>query len=141
MRFIFTIFLFASIHSYAQQKEFGWLVGTWQEEGKKTYEVWKEDNGFLAAESFEMKDGNKVVTEEIKLIKKGNDFYYVPDVAGPQGPIEFKISVFGKDNFAAENTVHDFPKKISYKKMDDTHIKATIGDANKTITYSFIKIK
>src|SRR5882724_6535864 len=90
VRFIFTLFLFASIHTYGQQREFGWIVGTWQEEGKNTYEVWKEDNGFLAAESFKMKDGNKVVTEEIKLIKKGNDFYYVPDVAGPQGPIEFK---------------------------------------------------
>ena len=141
MRFIFALFLLASIHSFGQRKEFGWLIGTWQEEGKTSYETWREDNGSLSAESYKMKDGNKVVTEEIKLVKKGNDFFYVPDVAGPQGPIEFKITTLGKDNFTAENPAHDFPKKISYEKVDDTHLKATIGDANKTITYSFIKIK
>jgi hypothetical protein len=141
MKFIFVIFLFAAIHSFGQQKEFGWLVGTWQEEGKNSYEVWKENSGFLEAESYNKKDGNKIVTEEIKLIKKGNDFYYVPDVAGTQGSIKFKITSFGKSNFTAENPAHDFPNKIVYEKIDDAHLKATISDANKSISHSFIKIK
>lgn len=135
------VLMFLSTYSFAQQQEFSWLAGTWQEEGKSSFEVWKENNGFLSAESYKMKDGNKIVTEEIKLIKKGNEFFYVPDIAGPQGPVEFKITSYGKENFTAENPAHDFPKKISYEKMDDAHIKATIGDANKTISYTFVKVK
>ncbi len=141
MKVVLAFLLFVTTCSFGQQKEFAWLIGTWQEEGKTSYEVWRDDNGFLSAESYKMKDGNKIVTEEIKLIKKGNDFYYVPDVSGPQGAIEFKITSLGKNNFTAENPAHDFPKKITYEKIDDTHLKATIGDENKTISYSFIKIK
>lgn len=127
--------------SYCQQKEFAWLIGTWQEDGKQTFEAWKPEKDFLSAESFKIKEGNRMVTEEIKFIKKGNDFYYVPDVAGPQGPVEFKVISFDKRSFVAENPQHDFPKKITYEKLDETHLKASIGDANKTISYSFVKVK
>lgn len=124
-----------------QQKEFAWLVGTWEENGKQSFEAWKVDKDFLSAESYKIKDGDKVVTEEVKLIKRGNHFYYVPDVAGPQEPIEFKVTSFDKNSFTAENPQHDFPKKIKYEKLDDLHFIATIGDANKTISYAFVKVK
>jgi hypothetical protein len=141
MKRLLIIFLFATTCSFAQQKEFSWLVGSWQEENKQAFEVWKNDNGFLSAESFYLKDGKKVTTEEIKLVKKEREFYYVPDVAGPQGAIEFKITSFTTNSFIAENPAHDFPKKITYEKTDDTHFKASIGDSNKTISYSFAKVK
>lgn len=128
-------------YGHAQQKEFEWLVGIWQEEGKQAFEVWKKEKDFLAGESYRMQDGSKVVTEEIKFLKKGNDFYYVPDVAGPQGPIEFKVTSFDTNSFTAENPQHDFPKKIRYQKMDDTHLKAAIGDQDKTISYAYVKVK
>ncbi|MBI1770201.1 MAG: hypothetical protein HYR67_17675 [Bacteroidetes bacterium] len=141
MKSVLLVLMLISTYSLVRQKEFSWLVGTWQEEGKQSFEVWKWDDNFLSAESYKMKEGSKIITEEIKLIKKGNEFYYVTDVAGPQGPVEFKITSFGLGLFTAENPAHDFPKKISYEKIDDTHLKATIGDANKTIGYTFIKIK
>lgn len=135
------VFCLVSIGAFGQTREFGWLVGTWQEEGKQAFEVWKEDNGFLSAVSYQMKDGNKIITEEIKLIKKGEDFFYVPDVAGPQGPVEFKVTSHNTTSFIAKNPKHDFPTKIGYEKIDDTHLKASIGDASRTISYSFIKVK
>ena len=141
MKVLTLVFCLACVSAYGQQEEFAWLIGTWQEEGKPAFEVWKKEKDFLSAESYKMKDGSKVVTEEIKFIKKGNDFYYVPDVAGPQGPIEFKITSFDKNSFTAENPQHDFPKKIKYEKLDDSRLKASIGDAHKTISYSFVKMK
>jgi len=133
--------LFVTANIFAQQKEFGWLIGTWQETGKQSFEVWRIEGDFLSAESYSLKDDVKKISEEIKLIRKGNEFFYVPDIAGPQGPVEFKITSYGKDNFIAKNPTHDFPKKIAYEKIDDTHLKATIGDASKTISYTFVKIK
>ncbi|MGC4022498.1 MAG: DUF6265 family protein [Cyclobacteriaceae bacterium] len=141
MKLLIIVFAFIATGSFAQQKEFSWLLGTWKEEGKQAFEVWKNGNGFLSAESFKMDGDKKIVTEEIKLIKKGNDFYYVPDVAGPQGAVEFKITSFDKNSFVAENPQHDFPKMIAYRKTDDTHIKASIGDGSKTIDYLLTKVK
>ena len=127
---------------FGQQNEFSWLIGTWQEVDENSFEVWKEEDSFLSGSSYKMDtSGNKTVTEEIKLIKKGNDFYYVPDVAGPQGPIEFKITSFDTGGFTAENPSHDFPKKITYKKINEQQLEATISSGNKFISYSFKKIK
>jgi hypothetical protein len=134
-------FLIVSSTLFGQQNEFGWLIGTWQE-NENSFEVWKDEGNFLSGSSYKIdKARNKTVTEEIKLIKKGNDFYYVPDVAGPQGPIEFKITSFDKNSFIAENPAHDFPKKIIYKKINDQQLEATISGGSKSISYSFKKIK
>src|SRR5579872_1390266 len=122
MKLLILVFTFIATGSFAQPKEFSWLLGTWKEEGKQAFEVWKKRNGFLSAESYKTEGDKKIVTEEIKLIKKGNDFYYVPDVAGPQGAVEFKITLFDKNSFVAENPQHDFPKMIIYRKTDETHI-------------------
>ena len=134
-------FFLVSTIACAQQKEFGWLMGTWQETGKQSFEVWKIDRDFLSGESYLMKDGIKKITEGIKLIKKGNDFYYVPDVAGPQGPVEFKITSFNEKGFVAENPKHDFPTKISYQQIGPTQLLATISGSKNSISYYFDKIK
>jgi len=86
------------------------------------------------------RSGTKTITEEIKLIKKGNDFYYVPDVTGPQGPIEFKITSFDNNSFIAENPDHDFPKRIAYRK-NDARLEAIISGGSNAISYTFKKIK
>ena len=133
-------FLIVSSALFGQQKEFSWLIGTWQDT-EDSFEVWKDEGSFLSGSSYKIdKAGNKTVTEEIKLIKKGNDFYYVPDVAGPQGPIEFKIISFDKNSFTAENPTHDFPKKIMYN-VNEKQLDATISGGSKSISYSFKKIK
>ena len=139
------VFLFVSTHSWAQQQEFNWLVGTWREEhghdNKSTFEVWKNDSGSFYGESYEVQNEKKIITEEIKLIKKGNDFCYVPDVAGPQGPVEFRLTSFYKNSFTVENSDHDFPKKIIYKMINEQKLVTTISGGDKSISYSFKKIK
>jgi hypothetical protein len=142
MKFILSIcFLIVSSTLFGQQSEFGWLLGTWQE-NRKSFESWKYEDGLLSGTAYQLdhSSGKEIVTEQIKLIKKEGNFYYVPDVAGPQGPVEFRITSFDKDSFTAENPDHDFPKKIVYKKIGDT-LEATISGQGKSIRYSFKKIK
>jgi hypothetical protein len=142
MRLPLVIFLFVSINSFAQIKEFSWLVGTWQGTSKKhQFEEWKLDGNSLSGESYTIEKGSKKVAETIKIIKKGDDFYYVPDVEGAQGPIEFKVTSINEYGFVAENPNHDFPKVISYQGIDPTQMLAKIGDSKKTIEYLFDKIK
>jgi hypothetical protein len=132
----------AALSLCAQINEFDWLVGTWQEKGKQNFEVWHRVGNEFRAESFELKPNEiKTVTEKIRLTKRGSDFFYIPDVPHNGKPIEFKITSFDKNGFVAENPQHDFPKKISYKKIHQTELVATISGGNKSISYLFQKIK
>lgn len=125
----------------AQQEEFSWLVGTWQEVDKAKFEVWTVVGQELHAESYELhEDGTKKISEKIRLIKKTNAFFYVPDVPHNKKPVEFKITSFNTTGFVAENPQHDFPKKITYQ-LDSIKMKATISDDSKTYSYFFQKVK
>jgi Domain of unknown function (DUF6265) len=136
------ICLSSAINTNAQISEFSWLIGTWQEKGKSNFEVWQWGNDELKAESFEQKsDGTKRVMEKITLLKRGADYFFVPNVAHNGKPIEFKITSFGENGFISENPQHDFPKKITYKKISDGEFHATIADDKKTISYFFEKVK
>ena len=125
-----------------QVQEFSWLIGKWKEKSSSTFESWKIVGQNLEAVSFQISaTGEKKITEEIKLLKKETKFFFVPDVAGDQGPVFFEITNYDGSSFLAENPTHDFPKKISYKKIDETHLQASIQDDTKVIIFHFEKIK
>jgi hypothetical protein len=143
MKYLF-FFLLTSLAApvFAQDQEFGWLIGTWQQENKKSFEEWKYESGVLRAVGYTVDDkGARTVTEEIKLIKEGNDFFYVPDIAGPQGEIRFKIISFDAHSFVAFNPKHDFPQKIIYKRKDDSHLEASLQKGTHRVNFFFTKLK
>lgn len=142
MKILTLVLCLACAAAYGQRKEFAWLVGTWQEDSK-SYELWRKDGDSLFGESHQIKDGNKVVSESMKLIKKGNDFFYVLDAIGPQGPVEFKITSLDENSFVAKNPVHDFPQKIIYKRMDEHHLQAFVQKIDDTMImrFYFTKVK
>ena len=124
----------------AQQEEFSWLVGTWKEEGKNSFEVWKADRAGLRARSYTVDAGGHAITsEEISLVKEEGTFYFIPDVTGPQGPIKFTITSQQTNGFTAENAAHDFPKKITYTLKDHDHLHAVIEGGSKSISFYFIR--
>ncbi|HEY5746819.1 MAG TPA: DUF6265 family protein [Chryseolinea sp.] len=130
-------------------KDFHWLVGTWKildaNPDKTSYEVWTDaGNNTLKGISYNVKNGDTLVTEEIKLLRKGRSVYYTPDVAGPQGEVEFKITSYDTNGFMAENPTHDFPKKIRYHrvtKQEEERLEATIEGGGKSIDYTFVRLK
>lgn len=140
-----SILLLTGYAGWAQDvKDFQWLVGTWKIQDKNSYEVWKDaGHNTLAGISYKIKNADTVVTEEIKLLRKGNAVYYTPDVAGPQGEVEFKITSYDADGFVAENPTHDFPKKIRYHRVakEGERLEATIEGGGKSIYYTFVRVK
>jgi hypothetical protein len=145
-----TVLLFSVLITFigiaqAQQKEFSWLQGTWKQNGKNAYEIWRlDDNGkSLRGFSFFVKDGDTTVTEQIQLVYKDKAFHYVPVVDG-QGAVDFKIKEYTNASFVAENPLHDFPKVIRYrffKNANRDYIEATIEGNGKTMSYSFERVK
>lgn len=132
---------------FAQQKEFGWLVGTWKLKDKNAFEDWvyNEKENALYGISYRIKStADTVVTEEITLKFQDNSFYYIPDVAGAQGAVPFRITKYTTTTFTAENPKHDFPKIIRYKFIqqggEDINEASIEGDG-KVISYTFVRVK
>ncbi len=129
-----TLAILITFLSFAcQGQDFKWLIGTWKEVDKNSLEVWVSDGQNLKGIGYNFgKDGSKTIAEEMSIVKKQGIYYFISDVAGPQGAIDFKITWTDKNSFVAENPKHDFPKKIHYVRMDSTHLQAFIsnGDAN-----------
>jgi hypothetical protein len=132
---------------FAQQKEFGWLIGTWKLKDKNSFEHWTYDENqkVLRGISYRVKNtADTTITEEIVIKYQSNSFYYIPDVAGGQGPVEFKVTKHDATTFVAENPEHDFPKIIRYKfvrKNNEDINEASIEGNGKTISYTFVRVR
>jgi len=78
------------------------------------------------------------------LKAEGNIYYYIPDVAGDQGPVRFKITQHDNTMFVAENSQHDFPKIIRYKLVKENGQdvnEASIEGDGKVISYTFVRLQ
>jgi hypothetical protein len=140
-----TLFTF-SLPLFAQQKEFSWLIGTWKLKDKNIFEQWMKDpdGKSLIGKSFRVKGADTVSMEEVRFTFSNNQFHYIPDVAGEQGPVDFAITKYEANSFVAENPLHDFPKIIRYKrvKKDDSEtIEASIEGGSKVISYQYQRVK
>ncbi len=136
------LFLSLPVVAPAQEAEFRWLVGTWVIEDGTAFESWKLKGKIVQGEGYEKATtGRKNVTEQIRIVKKGDHFFYVPDVAGRQGPVWFRITSHDAQGFVAENPEHDFPQRIIYKRMDEDHFQALVSGGTKTIKYFFSRVK
>jgi hypothetical protein len=138
--------LMASHFATAQQREFGWLIGTWKLKDKSVYETWTvaEDKKTLQGISFRIKDGDTTVMEKIRFTYDGNNYHYIPDVPQNAVPIDFKLTQHNSQGFVAENPQHDFPKLIRYKflrKENGEYMEASIEGNGKVIPYYFEKVK
>lgn len=143
MKYVF-LFVLTSLSSslWAQEKEFGWLVGTWQQENNKSFEEWKLEAGTLLGVGYTLdENGNRIVTEEIKLVKKDKDFFYEPDITGPKGEVRFRISALDTASFVAENPKHYFPQKIIYLKKDAKHMEVSFQKGTHRVNFFFTKLK
>ncbi len=135
---VFTI----NFSTQAQVSEFGWLIGSWKQADKNIFEDWQIEGSSLKGSSYQIDSkAQRIYLEKIRLVKKEDSFFYVPEVAENNGEVYFKITSFSNTEFMAENQAHDFPKKIIYKLIDNTHLEASIQDDKKIITYTFQKTK
>ncbi len=140
MKKFLILFLLFSTKAFCQ--DFKWLEGKWQEDNNKSFEVWSLKNNALKGTGYKLlQDGSKTINEEMSIQKKQGNYFFISDVAGPQEAIDFKITSHDLNSFIAENPAHDFPKKISYKRMDDNHLQAFISDGDKSIIrFYFTKV-
>ncbi len=140
----FIVYIFISIKVSGQAlPEF--FIGTWKVENEDTYEEWEMVNASeYAGSSYKIKDGKKVVSENLTLRSSEKSVIYTATVLNQnQGKgIEFTLNQINENIFSFENLNHDFPKKIIYEKITDRHIYVQVlGNENKGFSFDMFKEK
>jgi hypothetical protein len=113
---------------------FKWMIGEWHLKTKKgqMVESWelKNDSTFIG-KSFMLKaDGSKHILENIELVYRMNEVFYIPSVENQNNrqPVKFKLLNYNANSFAAVNNEHDYPKRISYRLIGKDSLHAKIDD-------------
>lgn len=134
--------LLINVVAYAQTDFPVFLQGTWKVENKEKYEHWdKLNDNSLKGFSYNTKNGELNVSEYLEITQAKKDIIYTATVLNQnQGMgISFKLNKVG-DTYSFENPKHDFPKKISYKKVSETEVFVEVSDGNqKGFSYKMTK--
>jgi hypothetical protein len=107
------------------------LEGTWVMQTKKglLYEQWKKTGSDeLQSKSFKLNGKDTVHLENVRLVEKDNDIFYIPVVKGQNNgqPVSFKLVSVNENKFTFENKLHDFPQRIIYNLVSGDSIVARV---------------
>lgn len=132
-------------------KKLEWLIGTWINKTPKgdMYETWtKKSASEFQGKSYYLKEKDTVILESVQLVEKEKKLYYIVSVSGQNKelPVSF-ASTKNPDpsHLVFENLQHDFPQRISYKKIDKdaliAEISATKNGKTKKVTFPMQRMK
>lgn len=133
MKKLLVILAIASVNPGFSQLSFpSFLKGTWKMEGLSVYERWDQLNdNTLKGVSYKLSENGMEVSEYI-------------EISGSKGKIQYTASVIGQNNgtgipfrlvqsdslFAFENLKHDFPNRITYKRVSENLLNVTVSGNN-----------
>lgn len=104
------------------------VIGTWQVDGKQTFESWEKVGDTLVGESFRIIRGEKQVSETLEIKFIDNNLVYIATVLNQNGGrgIPFILNKTEKESFSFENPDHDFPSKIQYKVVSTNELQVKV---------------
>jgi hypothetical protein len=109
-----------------------WLIGSWENNNDmgNLSENWEKinDSVFHGTSHF-IKGKDTLFSESVELTQKGADLMYSPQVKGQNNdlPVTFKMTSATANELTFENPAHDFPQKITYKRITKDSIVAEIS--------------
>lgn len=124
-------------------KKLEWLTAKWirtnSNAGHSGYETWSKVSDLkLSGKGVTLKGNEIIFTENLELIVKGFDIFYVVTLASEKKPIYFKLTALNDNGFTCENPKHDFPTKITYRRSGN-NVKAVISGNGKSVDYIFVR--
>jgi hypothetical protein len=118
------------------------FVGTWKDNITGIYETWeKSGDKNLKGYSYEVKNGEKVISEYIEISMQKNKMVYIVSVKNQNNeePVSFELSPTDSI-YTFVNPAHDFPTYIHYKIISNSHIQAKVGNANRSFILNYHRI-
>ncbi|TBX70056.1 hypothetical protein EZL74_04745 [Flavobacterium silvisoli] len=118
--------------NFDKLEKMNWLVGQWENKMPEglLVENWKKENdSTFSGSSYFINAKDTVHFESIRLTQKEEDLIYTATVTGQNDdqPVDFKLTSDNANSFTFENPAHDYPQKITYKKVDQNNLTATIS--------------
>lgn len=123
---LFFIFLSRSVSAQSPFPAF--LQGTWKVVDKDSYEHWDRiSDSELKGVSYAIKNGQKIISEYLKIIKLGNKIVYSALVTGQNNGKEIDFELSYKDStYSFSNLAHDFPKHIRYTRLEGDRLHISV---------------
>ncbi|WP_346236982.1 DUF6265 family protein [Niabella insulamsoli] len=109
-----------------------WILGSWTQtvDEAVTTENWtKLSDSVFAGESFTVVRGDTVFYESVTFSQKVKDAFYNVSLRNekPPAPVSFQLTSQDDSMLVFENKKHDYPTKISYRKITQDSIFAEIS--------------
>lgn len=126
------IFIISSNYAFSQQLFQEFIQGNWKVENKDEYEHWDVLNNQLAKGfAYKLMDEKQLITEyfEFESFKK-NSIYTVNVLNQNNGNSVVFVQSKTADVFVFENSKHDFPKRITYQKINENEVLVSLSDGN-----------
>ena len=134
------LFLIAVLPVYGFSQSFpDVLAGTWCDTTLGIYEHWdKTGDKQLKGFSYEIKNGEKVISEFIEIAMHDNKMVYTVSVKNQneEKPVSFVLSATDS-MYTFVNPKHDFPTYIVYTVLSSDRIKAKVGNNNRSFTLNY----
>ena len=121
------------IKTFDELKKANWLLGQWQCQTDTTnlIETWTfENDSTLTATSFFIQNKKDTLHHEtIELIETNKKLIYKATIIGENNnePVSFQKTMETETELIFENPTHNYPQKITYKKISNTQLTATIS--------------
>lgn len=121
---------------------FEWMSGDWYMENKgyTIHEHWDGKSEHVM-EGYSLtidSKGDTVGKEELRIIKLGNEYFYIAKPRSKKSPTTFKMILDSIRKVSFYNEHNDFPKWIEYYRKGDS-MTATIRNEEKEIIFRFKK--
>ncbi|WP_313807140.1 DUF6265 family protein [Flavobacterium sp.] len=118
--------------AYSELQKANWLVGEWRnwnKEGNLT-EIWssKNDSTLSGATHFTV-EIDTMFSEKIEITQVKDSLFYNTKVSNQNDGkmVSFKATSITEDELVFENPKHDFPQKITYRKITSDSLVAEIS--------------
>ncbi len=150
---IFAFFLFSFFFTNCKNtppppkdlSKLDWILGNWKVDEGSDFETWTKINDqYYFGRNFRIyNEGDTAVQETIDLVIRENQILYIPTVKTSKGnhQVPFKMISDSDKYFIFENEENDFPKKISYTKLDNNTVRARIEGGKRKVDFQFVRIE
>jgi len=120
------------------------LQGTWKAERIAIFEHWD----VLSPErmlglSYKLESGQPVISEYLRIERKGRRLIYSSTVPGQNGGSEIQFTLKETDGreYSFRNPTHDFPRLIFYEQLSDTLVGVKVtNESTRGFAYRLIRV-
>ncbi len=139
MRILYITYFMLAFHpetSAQKKEEIKWILGIWKIQGRQGMiaEQWTVKNdSTLTGKSFFIRNGkDSSLRETVDLAFRNGSWYYIPTVRDQNNaqPVSFPLIFLKNQEFICENPAHDFPQRITYRRIKNQLFASIEGRKN-----------